>query len=120
MDFVFQLLKRLKDSLALVKRQRNTEDLKNYEEFLPWLWRFFAEEEGLFVGANFGRRCLSLECLAVMVNVFSDFSVFGIHPEPSNMKYLVWFHDTYENNKIKALEILEKMPLPSFDVSVIV
>jgi len=76
-----------------------------------------ADDEGLFIGANFGRRCQALECLVELLNVFNDFSMFGVQSDDDNLRYINWLSDSYENNKIRALEILEKMPLPGFQVS---
>lgn len=112
----------MKDSQNLLKRQERkdvscTEKLQAYKDFFVWLWTFLTEDEGLFDGANFGRRCQALDCLWELTNEFSDFSLFGLGAEPGNTKYLIWLIDSYENNKARALEILAKMPIPCFQVS---
>lgn len=113
---LFQLILRLRDSQALLRRsnEENATALKQYEEFFIWIWNFFTEDEGIFTGANFGRRCLSLECLTELVGTFGDLSIFRVKSD--NLKYLSWLSDTYENNKIHASEILLKLPIPAFKV----
>lgn len=113
----FQLILRLNASQALLKRKGDLQPLENYAKFFEWMWTFFTEDEGLFTGANFGRRCQSLECLSNLVEIFPDLSLFGVQPDNSNLKYLTWFIDSYENNKACALEVLLKIPIPAFEVS---
>lgn len=92
----------------LVKKKKDNEMLKNYHDFFQWLWKAFTSELGLFPGANFGRRCQSLDCLAELLNHF-DYKLLGVNNQ--NFEFLRWFNDSYENNKIMAFKILEKIPI---------
>jgi len=109
------MLKRVRDSRALIVRNRDSVNLKNYDEFFKWLWQCFTEEEGLFPGANFGRRCQALECLIELITVF-DLSSLNVL-STNGLKYLRWMSDSYENNKAMAFRILEKMDIPELQVS---
>ena len=109
-----QLLKRLRDSKALIIRNKDEINLKNYEDFFQWLWTCFAEVEGLFPGANFGRRCQALQCLSELVTYF-ELKTLNIKIS-NGLKYLRWFNDSYENNKMMAFAILEKIYIPELEV----
>ncbi|CAG7836609.1 unnamed protein product [Allacma fusca] len=108
-----KLMRRLKDGRSFCKRKKQGQNLENYDKFLEWLWLFFTRE-GLFVGANFSRRCQSLNCLVDLLQNFSVSSFHGaIRPE-DGLEYLRWLGDSYENNKIAAVEILSQLEMPEF------
>ena len=84
------------------------EDLKNrYEAFLTKVENYFFSS--FFDGANFSRRCIALECLDKM------FQIFGAMPylaTVENAQILVkCLDDTYEKNKIVAFSILNQFPV---------
>ncbi|CAL8123751.1 unnamed protein product [Orchesella dallaii] len=115
MSYFKKLVRRLRDGESVARRKKDMEVVQSYLDFIKWLWHFFTEEEGLFYGANFGRRCQALECLSEFTETFSTFELFGITRESDNCKYLRWLTDTYEHNKIQALEVLVRMPIKEFE-----
>ncbi|ODN04552.1 Thyroid adenoma-associated protein [Orchesella cincta] len=115
MSYFKKLVRRLRDGESVAKRKKETEVVRQYEDFLKWLWNFFTEDEGLFYGANFGRRCQALECLSELTEHFSSFESFGITRESDNSKYLRWLTDSYEHNKIQAMEVIVRMPIKEFE-----
>jgi hypothetical protein len=117
MSLPLQMLRRLKDGRALILRNKDAVNLKNYDDFIQWLWDCFAEEEGLFPGANFGRRCQALECLAELASAL-DLKALKINMS-KGVKYLRWFNDSYENNKRLAFRILESIHIPELEVNLI-
>ena len=64
-----KLMRRLKDGRSFCNRTKRLEDVKNYDNFIGWMWTFFTRE-GLFAGANFRRRCQSLTCLLELLSHF--------------------------------------------------
>jgi len=102
-------MKRLRDSRNLLVRNRDAINLGNYCNFFAWLWNFLTVEEGLFPGANFGRRCQSLEFLSTLLDTF-DVETLKL-PLQSNedVRSLRWMFDTYEHNKKLVFPILMKL-----------
>lgn len=53
--------------------------------------------------------------MAELSQTFSnDFTIFGVS-KSGNTKYLTWLTDSYENNKIQALDIILRMPMEEFE-----
>jgi len=110
----------MRDGISTLTRLKDISNLKLYHEFLKWLWNFFTMDGNVvaFMFANFARRCQCFDCLFELVTTFEDMSLFGLDRTSAiNNKYLAWLWDTYENNKIVALNVLQRIPIDIFSVS---
>lgn len=105
---LFQLLLRMKESQFSVA-VRNNESLnititKSYSEFQQWFSSYCFYN--LFYGTNFARRNFFLESLRHIQLCLSPTDIIGLNESKNISVLLSCIHDTYEQNKILAKDIL--------------
>lgn len=88
---------------------RNNESLnvkitKSYTEFQHWFSNYCFYN--LFYGANFARRNFFLESLRHIQICLSPTGIIGLNESKNVSVLLSCIHDTYEQNKILAKDIL--------------
>lgn len=137
---MFQFLTRFKDSIHLIKRKvdqfekkgllkcrrkekekkSTTEEKKlltGYNEFCEWLINFCMRN--LFPGASFSRRLSSLYILNLCktLNLWPD----SVNTADNGRIILSCLADTYEENKISAVQLIAGVPtmLPEFQVRIV-
>lgn len=80
---------------------------EKYVSFIRGLFVFFSS--CLFEGASFSKRSIALECLQDITLHMND-HVRDLKTQETAEKLIQCFHDSFENNKNIALEILKTFP----------
>ena len=102
--FSFQMFLRISERFQTSKL--NDELKQNYENFLVKIGQHFFDS--FFDGANFSRRCIALECLDKLFNIFGPIQNLA---KKENSEILIrCLDDSYEKNKVVALSILDQFP----------
>lgn len=127
------MLSRYAESQQLLERQlvqlkkTDTNDvsvvkshIQQYNNFVKWFCRYMFE--CLFPGASFGRRHVALEALN-MVNKIIGFDsnvevAACVWTKSHGQTLLECLKDSYENNKLLALELLKTFPSDVLNIQV--
>ncbi|GFY54930.1 thyroid adenoma-associated protein homolog [Trichonephila inaurata madagascariensis] len=113
-SYMKKLMNRMVESKYSLDKKKQTaeEDIQNYfnsvtktyEEFISWLKEYLYS--CLYVGANFPRRVSALNLLFLLHTNFSGtIKIVNTLAEAQTLLYAL--QDTYENNKIISLQILQ-------------
>jgi hypothetical protein len=113
-DGALTLLKKLTMPKFEKEKTSLTASIQNYNDFINETFQMLCDN--MFPGSNFARRGTVLEILTLMNEIFklnnppSWLDLSSCLSAHAAQSFYTQLYDSYENNKIKSLEILQSLP----------